>query len=164
RVQHYGWKYDYKAKKVASDMRLGALPVPLMELANNLYTDGYVKDIPDQVIINEYEPGQGIASHTDCKPCFGDTIITISLGSGCVMEFTKEVGESSGNRKKPSMSKNKTPVWLLPRSLVAMTGDARWDWCHGIPQRKSDQWGGKRYKRSRRVSLTFRKVRLESEG
>ena len=26
RVQHYGWRYDYKARAITPDMRIGALP------------------------------------------------------------------------------------------------------------------------------------------
>ncbi|CEO17633.1 hypothetical protein RMONA_06370 [Rickettsia monacensis] len=33
-------------------------------------------------------PGQGIASHIDCIPCFSDTICSLSLSGGCVMELT----------------------------------------------------------------------------
>ncbi len=157
RVQHYGWRYDYKARKVHPDMRLGDLPAPLAKMAARLHKDGLIDRLPDQVIVNEYEPGQGIARHVDCEPCFGDTIITMSLGSGCVMEFTK--AERTGGRldiKKPT--KEVVPAWLEPRSVVSMKGDSRWWWFHGIPARKSDEWKGETYKRNRRVSLTFRKV------
>lgn len=160
RVQHYGWRYDYKARKVGRDMRIGDLPGPLAGLAEKLHADGLIDCIPDQAIVNEYEPGQGIARHVDCEPCFGDTIITISLSSGCVMEFTE--AERVGNRldfKKPT--DKVVPVWLEPRSVVSMREDSRWWWFHGIPARRSDEWKGERYRRGRRVSLTFRKVVLD---
>lgn len=159
RVQHYGWKYDYKARKVDSEMRIGDLPGTLAKLADRLHKGGFIDYVPDQVIVNEYEPGQGIARHVDCEPCFGDTILTMSLGSGCVMEFTK--AEKKGDKldfKKPAEPEEKVPVWLEPRSVVSMKGDSRWWWFHGIPARKSDSWNGNKYKRDRRVSLTFRKV------
>lgn len=162
RVQHYGWKYDYKARKVRPDMRIGDLPETLASLADELHKDGFIDYIPDQVIVNEYIPGQGIASHIDCEPCFGDTILTMSLGSGCVMEFIK--AERKGGRldfKKPARPEEKIPVWLEPRSVVSMRGDSRWWWFHGIPARKSDKWNDKTYQRSLRVSLTFRKVVFE---
>ena len=150
RVQHYGFKYNYKARKVDMDMRIGELPEWLNRLSEKLYKDGYMPEIADQVIVNEYLPGQGISSHIDCEPCFTDTIVSLSLGSGCVMNFTK----ASDKTKK-------IPVWLEPRSLVVLSGEARSKWLHGIAARKWDEWDGHRYERQRRVSLTFRKVIIE---
>ena len=151
RVQHYGFKYDYKARKVNLDMRIGELPEWLKKLSQKLYQDGHMSEVADQVIINEYEPGQGISSHIDCEPCFKDTIISLSLGSGCVMNFTNK-----SDRTK------KIPVWLAPRSLVVLSGEARYEWLHGIAARKWDEWDGHKYERQRRVSLTFRKVIIKN--
>ena len=150
RVQHYGFKYNYKARKVDMDMHIGELPEWLNRLSKKLYKDGYMPEVADQVIVNEYLPGQGISSHIDCEPCFKDTIVSLSLGSGCVMNFTK----ASDKTKK-------IPVWLEPRSLVVLSGEARSEWLHGIAARKWDAWDGHRYERQRRVSLTFRKVIIE---
>ena len=146
RVQHYGFKYNYKARKVDMDMHIGELPEWLNRLSEKLYKDGYMPEIADQVIVNEYLPGQGISSHIDCEPCFKDTIVSLSLASGCVMDFTNK------------SDKTKIPVWLGPRSLVVLNGEARYEWLHGIAARKWDEWDGHRYERKRRVSLTFRKV------
>ena len=49
-------------------------------------------ELADQLIVNDYAPGQGIPAHVDA-PLFTDTIISISLGSSCVMEFSNESGE-----------------------------------------------------------------------
>ncbi len=149
RVQHYGFKYDYKARKVDRDMHIGKLPEWLKRLSQKLHKDGHLPKMADQVIINEYKPGQGISSHIDCEPCFEDTIVSLSLGSGCVMNFTNKY------------DKTKIPVWLAPRSLIVLSDEARYKWLHSIPARKSDEWAGHRYKRQRRVSLTFRKVILD---
>lgn len=147
RVQHYGFKYDYKARKVNYDMRIGELPEWLKRLSQKLCEDKHMPEVADQVIVNEYRPGQGIASHIDCEPCFKDTIVSLSLGSGCVMNFTNKFDKTK-----------KIPVWLEPRSLVVLNGEARHEWLHGIPARKSDVWDGQKLERQRRVSLTFRKV------
>jgi alkylated DNA repair dioxygenase AlkB len=48
RVQHYGYKYDYKARAVTSDSYLGSLPDWLMPSAQKLPFK------PDQAIVNEY--------------------------------------------------------------------------------------------------------------
>jgi len=41
----------------------------------------------DMVIVNEYEPGQGIASHIDNAKLFDHIIVSLSLGSDVVMNF-----------------------------------------------------------------------------
>ena len=151
-VQHYGFKYDYRARKVNYDMHIGELPEWLKRLSHNLQKDGYMQEKADQVIVNEYKPGQGISSHIDCEPCFKDTIVSLSLGSGCVMNFTNKFDKTK-----------KIPVWLAPRSIVVLSGEARHDWLHGIPARKSDEWDGQKHERQRRVSLTFRKVIIKNE-
>lgn len=146
RVQHYGYKYDYKKGSLASSSYLGALPDWAQSLANKLYQDGLTAKIPDQVIVNEYEPGQGIKSHIDCFPCFGNTIISLSLSSPGVMDFTH------------SLTHEKVSILLEPGGVLVMQGAARYDWQHGIAARKKDTYKGTEFMRTRRVSVTFREV------
>ncbi|MBI4446899.1 MAG: alpha-ketoglutarate-dependent dioxygenase AlkB [Acidobacteria bacterium] len=148
RVQHYGYRYDYKRRSVDRSMYLGPLPEWAAELAAGLVGDGWVTERPDQLIINEYLPGQGILGHVDCIPCFSDTIVSISLGSSCVMVFT---------HRRTGVQE---PVLLEPRSLVVLKGEARYQWKHGIPARKTDDYNARKIARGRRISLTFRKVLL----
>lgn len=147
RVQHYGFKYDYRKRKVDMSMHLGRLPDWLERLSQKLHKDGYMPEVADQVIVNEYRPGQGISAHIDCEPCFKDTIVSLSLGSSCVMDFTNKLDKTQ-----------KIPVWLAPRSLVVLSGEARYGWLHSIAARKYDEWKGEKRDRGTRVSLTFRKV------
>ncbi|MEM6273361.1 MAG: alpha-ketoglutarate-dependent dioxygenase AlkB [Bacteroidota bacterium] len=151
RVQHYGYKYDYRRRSIDYSMRLGELPEWAAPLAERFVAEGIMPWRPDQLIVNEYQPGQGIANHVDCKPCFDDTIVSMSLGSGCVMNFTR-----LADRKEI------IPLRLLPRSVVVLTGPARYEWMHGIKSIKNDKWEGHRIPRLRRVSLTFRKTILAS--
>jgi alkylated DNA repair dioxygenase AlkB len=149
RVQHYGWRYDYKARNVTSDLRIGALPDWLQTYAACLQQAGLLAETPDQVIINEYQPGQGISAHIDCIPCFANTIASLSLGSPCVMDFTH------------SKTGEKSSLLLEPRSLLVLNGDARYVWQHAIAGRKTDRYKGQIVSRTRRISLTFRKVIAE---
>ena len=145
RVQHYGWRYDYKARAITPDMHIGALPDWLQQLAQRLYDETELFDrVPEQVIVNEYLPGQGIAMHTDHRG-FGPTVCTISLGDHWEMDFSKE---SSG----------KQPALLPRRSCVLLTGESRSIWRHGIAPRKTELTANGRRIRRRRVSLTFRTV------
>ena len=96
--------------------------------------------------MNEYRPGQGISAHVDCEPCFGPVIASLSLGGSAQMVFRKR---STGERRS---------VILEPAMLLILSGEARYDWTHEIPARKSDVIDGVRQQRTRRVSLTFRTV------
>ncbi|MFI7742533.1 alpha-ketoglutarate-dependent dioxygenase AlkB [Kocuria rhizosphaericola] len=146
RVQHYGYRYDYRSRAVTPESWLGPLPEWATELADRLAIDTSVARTPDQLIVNEYLPGQGIAAHTDCVPCFGDVVLSISLGSVCTMVFDQP---ASGRTAQ---------MLLEPGALLVLSGDARYGWRHAIPARKSDIVDGRRVKRDRRVSLTFRTV------
>ncbi len=146
RVQHFGYLYDYKARVVTPDAYLGRLPEWLETLAERLVARSHFADLPDQVIANEYLPGQGISAHVDCVPCFDDTIISISLLSQCEMVFR----ERSSSRS--------LAVLLHPRSGILLKGASRYDWTHEIPARKSDIVDDTKVDRGRRISLTFRKV------
>ncbi|MEM6811641.1 MAG: DNA repair protein [Pseudomonadota bacterium] len=78
RVQHYGYQYDYKAKSISVDSYIGEIPKTFNFLIRRLIERNNIQTAPDQAIINEYVPGQGIAPHVDCVPCFGDIILSIS--------------------------------------------------------------------------------------
>src|SRR5919202_7152180 len=49
RVQHYGYRYDYKNGSLASSSYLGALPDWAQNIANRLSNDGLTTKVPDQV-------------------------------------------------------------------------------------------------------------------
>jgi alkylated DNA repair dioxygenase AlkB len=95
------------------------------------------------MLVNEYEPGQGIALHRDYDP-FDRTIVSLSLLAPAVMDFSHA---ADGRRES---------LLLEPRSLLILRDEARYDWQHGIARRKTDRWQGERIPRSRRLSVTFR--------
>lgn len=144
RAQIYGYSYHYLKGGV---FRVDDLPPWAQELSTRLVADGLMPDPADQLIVNDYASGQGIQAHVDA-PIFTDTIISVSLGSSCVMEFTNEAGGAEEQ-------------FLEPRSVLVLGGEARHRWKHSIPRRSVDQWQGREWPRGRRVSLTFRKMRLQ---
>ena len=146
RVQHYGYKYDYRARRVDHSMYVGELPKFAQQLAGALVANGLMPKMADQLIINEYQPGQGISAHIDCEPCFEDFIATISLG----WEYEMDLISTTSDRK--------VSVMLPIGSALIFSGDARNYWKHQIRARKSDNG----IPRQRRVSLTFRTVILEN--
>ena len=150
RVQHYGWRYDYKARAITPDMHLGSLPNWLANVAQKLYDEtGLFDRVPEQVIVNEYLPGQGIATHIDHKG-FGPTVCMVSLLDDWEMDFSKNW-------------KNKNPALLKQGSVVLLDGPARDIWQHGIAPRRSEPTTNGRRDRKRRLSMTFRTV-LNRDG
>ncbi len=145
RVQHYGWKYDYKARKVDPAAHIGALPNWAQLLGERLFAGGFLTELPDQVIINEYVGAQGISKHIDCLPCFRGAVVTISLNESWEMVFS---------RKSGSKTDEKVKVLLPRRSAAILDGEARNIWLHEIPSKLTEAG----VPRGRRVSITFRKV------
>jgi len=145
RVQHYGWRYDYKAREIDMSMRLGPLPEWAMLLAKRLQSEGHLPHLADQVIVNEYVGKQGIGRHTDCIPCFDDGVAMLSLLESWEMIFRDD-------RKGSTIKVHKM---LEQRSVTIMAGEVRYHWTHEIPSRLKESSG---LQRSRRISVTFRKV------
>ena len=159
RVQHYGWRYDYRARKVDPTMRLGPMPEWAQTVAHRLVHRGLVSQLPDQVIVNEYIGNQGISKHVDAKSSFADGIAMISLLESWEMVFRNQGGRG----------KRKETLRLERRSATIMAKEARYQWSHEIPKRKTEpavsspgnEKKRRRVKRVRRLSLTFRKVLSE---
>ncbi|MBO6634821.1 alpha-ketoglutarate-dependent dioxygenase AlkB [Parvibaculum sp.] len=146
RVQHFGYRYDYTARTVTADAYIGELPDWATPVCRKLRAEADFGSGPDQAIANEYLPGQGISAHVDCVPCFSERIASLSLLSSCEMIFR--------NKKKGE----RLSAILEPRSLLILSGEARYEWTHEIPARKSDEVNGVKQARGRRISLTFRTV------
>lgn len=144
RTQHYGYEYNYTNPNVLNE----ADPIPdwVTFVLDRLIEREYLKMKPNQLIINEYIPGQGIGPHTDHVKHFADGIVSITLGSAVFMDFTL------GNAKES--------VCLERRSILCMTGEARYRWKHSIAARKVDP--SPVGKRGRRVSMTFRYCKVSS--
>lgn len=66
-------------------------PIPpfLNELMEKMSKDIIKGEQPelDQLTINNYNPGDGIAPHFDTHSPFEEKIVIVSLGSGLVMSF-----------------------------------------------------------------------------
>ncbi|KAJ7160745.1 hypothetical protein C8R46DRAFT_353529 [Mycena filopes] len=105
-----------------------------------------------QAILNLYHPGEGITPHVDLLKRFGDGIVGISLGSSCVMDFAR-VHDAGGDARQ-------TKLFLPERTMIVLSGDARYAWTHGIEKRTSDIVADadafRLVERGVRLSITFR--------
>lgn len=115
---------------------------------------------------------KGISPHIDTHSAFEDGIASLSLGSDLVMYFdldADDVPQSPSSEAKeeggiPKFHKNYTHhkhVVLKRRSLLLMSGEARYCWRHALHHRRTDKIDGELVKRQRRVSFTFRRVRRD---
>jgi alkylated DNA repair dioxygenase AlkB len=120
-----------------------AIPDWGQSLAARMFAEGLSERPFDQMLINEYLPGQGIALHRDYEP-FDRTVVSLSLLATCVMDF------------RHAQDERRASLLLEPRSLLVLGDEARYDWQHGIARRKNDRWQGRVVPRSRRLSVTFR--------
>ena len=136
RTQHYGYIYDYTSGK--ANTKAAPIPEWCNFIIDRLCSQNVLSERPNQIIINEYLPGQGIGPHIDDPNSFKDGIVSLTLGSACMMDF--------------SCTEDTKSVYLQRRSIVSLHRDARYKWKHGITPRKSDNG----IKRLRRVSITFR--------
>lgn len=147
RLQYYGYRNE-----LDKPYDLIPFPIPMPPLIYQLSQEIVEQKIlllqPDQVIINEYVPGEGIKPHKD-RTYYENQICGVNLGSGCIMRFIKGLNEEVMDIEIPR------------RSLYVMQDDARKKWKHGIPPRKKDNIDGAIQHRERRVSITYRKVKPE---
>jgi len=137
RRQPYGVTYGGK------DEIFRPIPAWGSALAQRMQREGISDREFDQMLVNEYLPGQGIAMHMDYRP-FDRTVVSLSLLAPWVMDF-----------RRPADGRQEH-LLLEPRSLLILSDTACYEWQHGIAKRKSDCWNGLRLCRERRLSVTFR--------
>lgn len=145
RLQYYGYRNELE--KPYDLIPFPVLMPPHMEqLSKELVERKIILLQPDQVIINEYVPGEGIKPHKD-RAYYENQICGVNLGSGCIMRFIRGMNEQVIDVEVPR------------RSVYVMQDDARKKWKHAIPPRKKDNIDGQLKHRERRVSITYRKVK-----
>lgn len=92
---------------------------------------------------------------TDTEACFGPALLIVSLGSDIVMALTKFAKKEEG--EEPAIESRKY-IHVPRRSLLILSGAARYEYTHGIAPRKWDKVAGDLQPRGTRLSLTFRHV------
>ena len=124
---------------------------------------------PNHVLVNEYQPGQGIMPHED-GPAYFPITATVSLGSHTVLEIYKK--NDHGERESD-------PTWRMlqePRSLLITAEPMYTETLHGIANISVDEslgessitnwhalsdrtpYEGGKCERQTRISLTYRDV------
>ncbi|KNC87526.1 hypothetical protein SARC_00350 [Sphaeroforma arctica JP610] len=157
RVQHHGIRFNYSTNRHADDSMPG-FPQEVQDIIigklrrmkslNPVDEVSPVEPVPvpDQLTVNEYKPGAGISAHVDTHSPFRGAIISVSLCGRVVMEFKHRDGRAMS-------------VLVPARSLVAFTGEVRYDWTHAITETRFDYVDNSFRERQFRISLTFRETK-----
>ncbi len=127
----YGWDYDY-----INDAFMKCEPMPDGFLAVRKIAArqaGIELDLFAECLLNRYEPGAIIQRHLD-KPVWNH-VAGVSLGGTSTMVFEKDDDS------------DRIEVVLKPRSIYAMTGDARYRYTHELLPSEETRW-----------SITFRSL------
>lgn len=146
----------------------GMLPTPLPPflepLLEHIDTAGVFHALqrrPNHVLVNRYQPGQGISAHVD-GPAYSPVAAIVSLRAPIVMHFFE--------RKLSRDALPDVPLFgllLRPRSLLVLSGAAYTDVYHAILERTHDpldhtvlnalpQERGTTLQREERLSCTVR--------
>jgi hypothetical protein len=156
-IEGEGW-FDEPAHNQA--MRFGKLPAWAEGLSAAVFASASrcrglgLEDILaraplfDQMIVNSYQPGEGIGAHVDLAR-FEDGIAVLSLLSSCVMRFRRCGREGEV-----------VDVLLAPGDLILLSGSARYGWTHEISRERAEEqvWAGKVLEQARRISVTLRRL------
>ena len=138
RVVSYGWQYDFNHRVLREADDIPPFLLTLRKTAADFA--GLPPERLQQVLVTEYDAGAGIGWHRD-KAVFGE-VIGLSLLSACRFRL----------RRKAGSSWERVSLTAEPRSAYLLSGPARTEWEHSIPEVDT-----------LRYSITFRNFREASK-
>jgi alkylated DNA repair dioxygenase AlkB len=134
RTVSFGWRYGFDGSGLAPAGAMPGFLLPVRERAASFA--GLAAERLEHVLVTEYAPGAGIGWHRD-RPVFGE-VVGISLLAPARLRFRRQAGERW----------ERLTLEAAPRSAYLLTGEARSQWEHSIPQMDA-----------LRYSVTFRTLR-----
>lgn len=149
RIQFYGYEHSVAAAIVEPDMRLGPLPDWVDLLAWKLLIDGHMPAYPQQVVVDECTPGQGISAYTEPDDGYGDIVCMVGLLSPIVVNFRERLQRH-----------RRFALRLDPGSVLILRDEARYNWTRAIPPRTWDRLDGQSWARQTWLGITLRNIVL----
>lgn len=129
----YGWHYDFENGRVG---RAEPMPDWLLAVRERAAAFAGVRaDALVQALLTRYDPGAGIGWHRD-RPVF-EHVVGLSIGAPATLRFRR--------RREGGFDRFALP--LVAGDGYHLTGEARWDWEHGIAAMAEARW-----------SITFRSL------
>jgi alkylated DNA repair protein alkB homolog 6 len=92
---------------------------------------------PNHILVNEYQPGQGIMPHED-GPLYYPTITTISLGCHTVLDFYKPILDTDNDENIDINKRYAFSFFVEPRSLLVLKDKMYTQYLHGIKETNKD--------------------------
>ena len=145
-VTHFGKHFDYSTNS-GSETEFTPIPDQIEKIKNKI--ESKTGEKYDQITVNYYAAGDGIPAHVDNPLSFGETIVSLSLLSDCLIQFKRDDNCYQHDLKR--------------KSLLIMKNESRYSWEHTIVARKNDYLpSGEIRERAERMSVTFRRT-VDSE-
>eukprot|EP01065_Artemidia_motanka_P010513 TRINITY_DN1557_c1_g1_i2.p1 TRINITY_DN1557_c1_g1~~TRINITY_DN1557_c1_g1_i2.p1 ORF type:complete len:612 (+),score=171.50 TRINITY_DN1557_c1_g1_i2:171-1838(+) len=170
RTIQFGFKFEHRI-----DALLRADPIPqwLDYILRRVVDEGYMDTVANQVIVNEYRPGQHFINPHSDRHCFGEKVVTISACDSWSMVWINARDRIAADAQ--TVPQGSSLLALLERRSIAVFGgsgrqqlnvpgskggaQSRWKWLHGISKATHDfDAYMNAVPRTRRVSLTLRNV------
>lgn len=134
RVAAFGWRRNDDGVMVETGEAIPDFLHPLLEQVAAF--TGLARETFRHALVTEYAPGAGIGWHRDRPPAVA--VAGVSLVSPCTFRLRRKIGDTW----------DRASIIAAPRSAYLMSGPARSDWQHSIPEVEA-----------LRYSVTFRTVR-----
>lgn len=134
RIAGFGWRQDADGRMVETGEPIPEILLPLLDKVAAF--TGLARETFRHALVTEYLPGAGIGWHRDQPPTVA--IAGVSLISPCTFRLRRKAGDKW----------DRASIIAAPRSAYLMSGPARSEWEHSIPEVKA-----------LRYSVTFRTVR-----
>lgn len=109
---------------------------------NRLLSWEIIDFTPNNMVIRDFAPGQGISPICEDDTLYSDGIIIILLGCSVPMLF-----EACENKRA------KKEIYVPKCSVLSLFDKARYQWRHGLSPRKAD----KKVRRERILTINFKK-------
>lgn len=126
----FGWAYDFDQASFAPAAPIPDFLLPLRTRAAAFA--GLEADALVQTLVTRYDPGAGIGWHRD-RPVF-EHVVGISLAAPTTLRLRRRKAAGSGS------GFDRAALPLSPRSIYALSGEARHEWEHSIAPMDVRRW------------------------
>jgi alkylated DNA repair dioxygenase AlkB len=137
--QEYGLTRSFYIKQPTAT----TIPPEIARIGERLHREGHLPNVPDYILVNRYQKGEGIHPHVD-DSYYDDGISSLVLGHGSTVMF------------------HNTSMCLATKidegGIFIFQREARYKYKHEVLSSNQDCWEGNVIPRAERTAVTFRHV------